>query len=170
MAREVGALSFLDAVHFAPHDLIDVEEFGCDFLACSAYKFFGPHVGIVWGRRELLESIHPYKLRPSPNDLPGRWMTGTQNHECIMGTLAAIDYIAEIGRSLDATSVHRRDALKTAYSAIRSYERELCDGLLNGLARNDEVKIWGITDPANRVNRKGSGNSSPASNSGSTPA
>ncbi|MFC1758038.1 cysteine desulfurase-like protein [Planctomycetota bacterium] len=152
-AREVGALSFLDAVHFAPHDLIDVEEFGCDFLACSAYKFFGPHIGIVWGRREWLESIHPYKLRPSPNDLPGRWMTGTQNHECMMGTLAAVDYIAKLGQTLDPNGANRRDALKTAYNAIRTYERELCDALLDGLATNDEIKIWGITDPANRMNR-----------------
>ncbi len=97
-AAEAGALSFLDAVHYAPHDLIDVSDWGCDFLICSAYKFFGPHVGVMYGRRELLESIQPYKLRPSPNDLPGRWMTGTQNHECIAGTLAAIDYIADIGR------------------------------------------------------------------------
>ncbi len=153
LAREVGAISFLDAVHFAPHDLIDVQAFGCDFLACSAYKFFGPHIGIVWGRRELLESIHPYKLRPSPNDLPGRWMTGTQNHECIMGTLAAIEYIAGIGQSLDRTRASRRDALKLAYTAIRSYERELCDVLLDGLEKNYDVTIWGITDPANRVNR-----------------
>ena len=111
MAREVGALSFLDAVHYAPHDLIDVERFGCDFLACSAYKFFGPHVGILYGRRELLESIVPYKLRPSPNELPGRWMTGTQNHECIMGTLAAVDYIAQLGKDLQATATNRRDSL-----------------------------------------------------------
>ena len=97
-AREVGALSFLDAVHYAPHDLIDVTAWGCDFLVCSAYKFFGPHVGIMYGRRDLLEHLRPYKLRPAPDDLPGRWMTGTQNFECIAGTRAAIDYIADIGR------------------------------------------------------------------------
>ena len=96
-ARECGALSFLDAVHYAPHALMDVEAWGCDFLMCSAYKFFGPHIGIQYGRRELLESLQPYKLRPSPNNLPGRWMTGTQNHECIWGTHAAIDYMASIG-------------------------------------------------------------------------
>ena len=153
LAREVGAISFLDAVHFAPHDLIDVERFGCDFLACSAYKFFGPHVGIQWGRRELLESIQPYRLRPSPNDLPGRWMTGTQNHECIMGTLAAIDYLGDIGRGLDGSKTERRDALMNAYAAIRSYERELCDILLDGLADNAEIRVWGITDSADRAHR-----------------
>ncbi len=93
-AHDAGAISFLDAVHYAPHALVDVIDWGCDFLICSAYKFFGPHVGMMYGRRELLESIQPYKLRPSPDDLPGRWMTGTQNHEGIAGTLAAINYLA----------------------------------------------------------------------------
>lgn len=96
-AKSVGALTWIDAVHYAPHGLIDVQAIGCDFLVCSAYKFFGPHVGILWGRRALLESIEPYKLRPAPDDLPGRWMTGTQNHEGIAGVAAAIDYIAGIG-------------------------------------------------------------------------
>ena len=101
-AREAGALTFIDAVHYAPHGLLDVNAWDCDFLVCSAYKFFGPHVGIMYGRRHLLESIQPYKLRPCSDELPGRWMTGTQNHECLAGTLAAIDYLAEIGRSLSA--------------------------------------------------------------------
>ena len=117
-ARQVGALTFLDAVHYAPHCLIDVNQLGCDFLACSAYKFFGPHVGILWGKREHLEGLQPYKLRPSPSSLPGRWMTGTQNHECIMGTKAAIDYMANLGRTVsgqnDATM---RDALRSAYKS-----------------------------------------------------
>jgi cysteine desulfurase family protein (TIGR01976 family) len=156
MAREVGALSFLDAVHYAPHDLIDVNHFGCDFLVCSAYKFFGPHVGILWGRRQLLESIQPYKLRPSPNDVPGRWMTGTQNHECIMGTLAAIDYVADLGRDLSSdcdVDGDRRSALKSAYIAIREYERELCDTLLDGLEHIPEIRVWGITEVADRGKR-----------------
>lgn len=144
-ARDAGALSFLDAVHYAPHDLIDVSEWQCDFLACSAYKFFGPHVGILYGRRELLESIQPYKLRPSPNDLPGRWMTGTQNHECIAGTLEAIDYIADLGRS-DDKSLDRRQALREAFESIRSYERGLLIRLLDGLDRLPKFKAWGISD------------------------
>ncbi len=150
-AREAGALSFLDAVHFAPHDLIDVNQWGCDFLVCSAYKFFGPHVGLMYGRRELLESIRPYKLRPAPNDLPGRWMTGTQNHECIAGTTAAIDYIAELGD--EANSTPRRHALEKAYRDIRAYEQSLLAQLLGGLQEIPELKIWGITDPANLGDR-----------------
>ncbi len=152
--REVGALSFLDAVHYAPHDLIDVEDFGCDFLACSAYKFFGPHIGILWGKRELLESIQPYKLRPSPNDLPGRWMTGTQNHECILGTRAAIDYLADIGRQVNSMPhAGRREALVAAYAAIRVYERQLCDQLLDGLHELPNLHVHGITKVAERHRR-----------------
>ncbi len=150
-ARDVGAVSFLDAVHFAPHVRIDVTEFGCDFLACSAYKFFGPHTGIMWGRRELLEELVAYKVRPAPDDLPGKWMTGTQSHESIAGTLAAIEYLADLGR--EAAGDHglsRRDALSAAYAAISVYERQLVLHLLEGLARIEAVRVWGITD-AGRV-------------------
>src|SRR5947209_1719737 len=93
-AHEVGARVFLDAVHYAPHGPIDVQAWDCDFLACSVYKFFGPHVGVLWGRRRLLEELPAYKLRPVPDDLPGRWMTGTQNHEGLAGVAAAVDYLA----------------------------------------------------------------------------
>ena len=144
-AREAGALSFLDAVHYAPHDLIDVQDWGCDFLVCSAYKFFGPHVGMLYGRRELLESMQPYKLRPAPDELPGRWMTGTQNHECIAGTMAAIDYLADIGSSAHP-SASRRDRLRTAFEEIRAYERSLLERLLDGLEQVPGIKVWGITD------------------------
>ena len=151
-AREVGAMSFLDAVHYAPHDLIDVTDWDCDFLICSAYKFFGPHVGIMYGRRELLETLQPYKLRPSPDDLPGRWMTGTQNFECICGVRAAIDYIADIGRLAGKTS-DRREALRQAFALIRSYERTLLDQLLDGLAEIPGIKVWGITAESERDQR-----------------
>jgi cysteine desulfurase family protein (TIGR01976 family) len=148
MAQQAGAISFLDAVHFAPHDLIDVSEWDCDFLACSAYKFFGPHVGILYGKRHRLESIQPYKLRPSPDDLPGKWMTGTQNHECIAGVLAAIDYLADVGRSVTGQpSLGRRPALRSAYESIRVYEKSLLERLLGGLSEIDGIKSWGITDP-----------------------
>lgn len=146
-ARQAGALSFLDAVHFAPHNLIDVQNFGCDFLACSAYKFFGPHIGILWGRRHQLESLEPYKLRPAPNDLPGRWMTGTQNHECIAGTLAAVDYLADLGRQLTGdTKLARRTALQSAYDEISAYEQRLVWRLIDGLKSIQGVHVWGITD------------------------
>jgi len=147
-ARQVGAVSFLDAVHFAPHALMDVELFGCDFLACSAYKFFGPHVGVMWGRRELLEELSAYKVRPATNSLPGKWMTGTQNHEGIAGALAAVDYLADTGRRhAENESLDRRTALREAFSAIGDYERQLFARLLAGLAELKDVTAWGITDP-----------------------
>lgn len=148
LAREVGALTYLDAVHYAPHGLIDVQAWGCDFLACSAYKFFGPHIGMVWGRRELLEELPAYKVRPATNDLPGKWMTGTQSHEGIAGTLAAIDYLADIGRTVMGQDLpDRRAALVAAFDAIVAYERELSAQLLSGLAQLDPIQVWGLTAP-----------------------
>jgi cysteine desulfurase family protein (TIGR01976 family) len=146
-AREVGAVSFLDAVHFAPHALLDVAALGCDFLACSAYKFFGPHIGVQWGRRELLEELSAYKLRPAPDSLPGKWMTGTQNHECIAGVAAAIDYLSEIGYAhADAYDLTRRQALRETFQVVAEHERELTRELLQGLAQIEDVKVWGITE------------------------
>ena len=148
-AHQAGALVFLDAVHFAPHRLIDVQAFGCDFLACSAYKFFGPHTGMLWGKRELMEKLTAYKVRPAPDSLPGKWMTGTQSHESLAGVLAAIDYLADIGRMVAGNdSLDRRAALREAYAAIDSYERFLIERLLHGLAQIGEIKVWGITDTA----------------------
>ena len=143
LAKTVGAATFVDAVHLAPHRLIDVQEFGCDFLACSAYKFFGPHVGILWGRSELLESLQPDKLRPAPNSLPGKWMTGTQNHEGICGVTAAIDYLAALTDHQQDLS--RREKLQNAYSAIHNHEQKIGQQLIKGLQQIDSLKIWGIT-------------------------
>ena len=146
-AHQAGALVFLDAVHYAPHRLIDVQALGCDFLACSAYKFFGPHTGLLWGRRDLLEQLTAYKVRPAPDSLPGKWMTGTQSHESLAGVLAAIDYLADIGRMVAGNDgLDRRAALREAFSAIEQYERFLCERLLHGLAQIGEIKVWGITD------------------------
>ena len=148
-AHAVGAKVFLDAVHFAPHGLIDVQAWGCDFLACSAYKFFGPHVGILWGRRELLQSLEAYKVRPAPLDPPYKWMTGTQSHEAIAGALAAVNYVADLGRLMAASdSLTRRAALREAYLHIGHYERQLVRRLLAGLAEMPDVQVHGITDPA----------------------
>ena len=148
-AKEFGALTYLDAVHFGPHAQIDVKDFGCDFLACSAYKFFGPHTGIVWGKRELLDSLIAYKVRPSSNNLPGKWMTGTQSHESIMGSRAAVDYIADIGRTLASDqSLNRRAALTRAFDGIREYENELAIEMMEKLTAVNGLKIWGITDPS----------------------
>src|SRR6266446_4947609 len=119
-AKRAGATVFLDAVHYAPHGPIDVQALGCDFLACSAYKFFGPHVGILWGRRELLESLPAYKVRPSSNELPGKWMTGTQNHEGLAGVATAVHYLASLG-----TGENRRQRLVSALGAIQAHEAGL---------------------------------------------
>ena len=148
-AHEVGALVFLDAVHYAPHALIDVESWDCDFLACSAYKFFGPHVGILWGKRKHLQSLTAYKLKTVPDSLPDKWMTGTQNHECLAGTLAAVNYLADIGRNCaEDQSLPRRSALETAFNSIQPYEQFLVERLLAGLRNIPGIQIWGINDPA----------------------
>ncbi len=144
-AKRAGATVFLDAVHYAPHGPIDVQALGCDFLACSAYKFFGPHVGVLWGRRDLLLSLPVYKVRPSTMELPGRWMTGTQNHEGIAGVGAAIDYLAEIGGKI-VKSTLRRDQLRTAMQAIQAYELILGMQLLAGLAERPRFRVWGVRD------------------------
>jgi cysteine desulfurase family protein (TIGR01976 family) len=147
-AHAAGALVFLDAVHYAPHVLIDVRAWDCDFLACSAYKFFGPHVGILWGKRRWLEALPAYKVRPASDRLPGRWMTGTQNHEGIAGVLAAVEYVADLGRRIEPSASGRRAALMAAFAAIRRSEQELGARLLAGLARLPGVRVRGITDPA----------------------
>lgn len=149
MAHAYGAEVFVDAVHYAPHRPIDVVAWDCDYLACSAYKFFGPHVGLLWGRRERLESLEAYKVRPAANSLPGKWMTGTQNHECIAGVLAAIDYLAALGRTL--AGVHdlcRRRALAAAYAGIEIHETAMAKRLLAGLAELPGVRVRGILDEA----------------------
>ena len=132
---------FLDAVHYAPHGPIDVQALGCDFLACSAYKFFGPHVGVLWGRRELLESLPCYKVRPSPTDLPGKWMTGTQNHEGLAGVVAAVEYLASL-----ASAGNRRQRLRQAMADIKSYEQTLSKHLLAGLAERPRFRVLGVRD------------------------
>lgn len=152
-ARDAGALTFVDAVHYAPHGLIDVEELGCDFLVASAYKFFGPHVGVLYGRRALLEELVPYKLRPAPESLPGRWMTGTQNHEGMAGAAAAVEYLAEIGGRCGAESADRRSRLVQAFAAIQEHERSLSAAFLRGLSELDSVQVHGITDMDRLVER-----------------
>ncbi len=145
--HEVGGQVYVDAVHYAPHAPIDVAAWDCDYLACSAYKFFGPHVGILWGRRELLERLPAYKVRPAADTLPDKWMTGTQNHEGIAGALAAIDYLAELGRRLAPAVDGRRAALAAAFAGIGAYERRLCRELIVGLMELPSVCVWGIKDP-----------------------
>ncbi len=151
-AHEVGALVFVDAVHYSPHGPIDVPEWDCDFLAFSAYKVFGPHVGALWARRQLLETLPAYKLKPSSEALPDRWMTGTQNHEGLAGVAAAMDYLAEIGAA-NGGAADRRSRIHSAMTAIQTYERELARQLLAGLAVRPQFKVWGISDPGRLAER-----------------
>jgi cysteine desulfurase family protein (TIGR01976 family) len=149
LAQEAGALAFIDAVHYAPHGLIDVRALDCDFLACSPYKFFGPHMGCIYGKRELLLRFRPYKVRPAPAYLPDRWETGTQIHEGLTGVTAAIDYLADLGRHSDsATPKDRRTALVGAYRTIRQHEMELATRMIAGLLEIPGVRFYGISDPA----------------------
>jgi cysteine desulfurase family protein (TIGR01976 family) len=153
IAHAVGALVVLDAVHLAPHASVDVHDFGCDFLLASAYKFFGPHVGILWGKRERLEAIPVYKVRPASDESPGRWMTGTQNHEGLAGVRAAVYYVAGLGRSVEPSALSRRAALAAAYRAIQSHEQFLVGRLLEGLAGLPQVCVWGVADTARLAER-----------------
>jgi len=146
LAHAAGALMFIDAVHYAPHGLIDVKALDCDFLACSPYKFFGPHMGTLYGKREHLERFKPYKVRPATDVSPECWETGTQVQELIAGITAAVDYIAGLGRRSDATVKSRREALQAAYRATHQYETGLLTRLIEGLQTIPGMRIFGITD------------------------
>lgn len=146
-AKQFNAQVFIDAVHYAPHRLIDVHQIGCDFLACSTYKFYGPHIGVLWAKSEILEDLEAYKVRPSATVIPEKWMTGTQNFASLCGSRAAVDYLADLGRTLaNDGSLQRRQALQIAYEAITIYEDQLCLRLLDGLAAIEDLKVHGITD------------------------
>jgi cysteine desulfurase family protein (TIGR01976 family) len=137
-ARAVGALVFVDAVHYAPHQLVDVHALDCDFLACSAYKFYGPHVGVLYGRRDLLGSLDVPKLEPAPDAAPDRLETGTQNHEGLAGTAAAVDFLASL-----AAGPTRRARLKAALGALHERGAEQLDRLWNGLVAIEGVRVYG---------------------------
>lgn len=141
-----GARIFVDAVHYAPHLPLAVDDWGIDALSCSAYKFFGPHVGILWGKRELMESLPVYKLRPPGDGLPDRWMTGTQNLEGIAGTLETVEYLADLGREV-AAATSRRAALLQAFAAIREHETALCRRAIEGLRSIPGCRVHGLQDP-----------------------
>jgi len=165
LAHRVGAISFIDAVHYAPHGPIDVRALDCDFLACSPYKFFAPHAGTLYGKREHLQRLRPYKVRPATEELPGRWMTGTQSHEAMAGVTAAIEYLAELGLRMEdggwkiedsnapssifhpRASTSRRAALLAAMTAIKAYERGLAEQLIAGLLAIPGLTFYGIADP-----------------------
>jgi len=146
LAHEHGALVFVDAVHYAPHSLVDVEAFGADFLACSAYKFYGPHVGILWGRRRLLEELDLPRLEPAPDEAPDRVETGTSNHEGIVGTAAAVEFLASL-----AEGESRRPRLARAYAALHARGQALVERLWSGLADLSGVTLYGPPPTAPRT-------------------
>jgi len=170
LAHSHNALVYVDAVHYAPHGPIDVRGLDCDFLVCSSYKFFGPHMGVLYGKRDCLKNLHPYKLRANTEAIPNRWEWGTLNHECIAGIAACVEYLADLGRGtagfLPAPRVKgsspaqtrnpsggssgeplsRRDALLVAYQAIQHHERELITQLITGLLAIPSLKFYGIRD------------------------
>ncbi|MCP9230773.1 cysteine desulfurase-like protein [Mesorhizobium sp. LMG 17147] len=152
IARRAGALVYIDAVQFAPHGLIDVQKLGCDFLICSAYKFFGPHMGILWGRLDVIDALKPYKCRCSSNALPERFELGTPQIELMAGLSAAVDYFAELGAAAGAQGSRRRKIAK-AFEVSIAYENPLTQQLIDGLSDIAGLTIHGITDPK-RINER----------------
>jgi cysteine desulfurase family protein (TIGR01976 family) len=165
LAHAAGALAYIDAVHYGPHGLIDVAALDCDFLVCSTYKFFGPHMGVLFGKREHLQRLRPYKVRPLTEAVPNRWEWGTLNHECIAGITACVDYVADLGRRAASTcgdsrlgcpssgarllgTSTRRAAIVSAFEVIHHYEHGLMERLVAGLLQIPGLKLYGITDPA----------------------
>ena len=146
MARDAGALTFVDAVHYAAHELIDVKAIGCDFLACSAYKFYGPHIGILFGRKELLETVDFPKLRPAPDYAPERLETGTQNHEGIAGAAAAVDFLASL-----APTGSTRERLSIVFEGLHTRQHEFVKHLWEGLSAIKGVTVYGPPPHARRT-------------------
>ncbi len=144
MARESDILSFVDAVHFAPHQLVDVQAWGCDFLACSTYKFYGPHLGVLFGRQERLESLEIAKLQPAPETAPERIETGTQNHEGIVGAAAAVTYLGSLARQPDGTALGPlRPRLKAVFEVLHERGSALLKHLWDELSRVEGVQLFG---------------------------
>jgi cysteine desulfurase family protein (TIGR01976 family) len=149
LAHEAGALTYIDAVHYAPHGPIDVRELNCDFLACSTYKFFGPHMGVLYGKREHLARLTPYKVRANTEAVPQRWEWGTLNHECIAGITTCVEYLAELGQRSEQVSA-RRQAIQAAYRAIQMHEHILMKKMLRGLSEIRGLRLYGINSPRSR--------------------
>ena len=153
-ARAAGAMTYIDAVQFAPHVPTDVQQIGCDFFVCSPYKFFGPHQGVLWGRREVLEQLEPYKVRPAAPELPWRFETGTQSHEGLAGITATVNYFASIGQSMAQDYAGswsqlsgRRRGVHAALELLFDYEKLLAGRLIEGLLSIDGITIQGISNP-----------------------
>ena len=173
LAHAAGAIAYIDAVHYGPHGLIDVAALDCDFLVCSTYKFFGPHMGVLFGKREHLKRLQPYKVRPNTNAIPNCWEWGTMTHELIAGITACVEYFADLGRAstngatsmrvphpsrlsnggndtagISGVKTERRVAIEAAYTAIHDHERALLERIMTGLKKIPGLKVYGITDPA----------------------
>src|SRR2546430_2165394 len=148
LAHAAGALAYIDAVHYGPHGLIDVAALDCDFLACSTYKVFGPHLGVLFGKREHLKRFRPYKVRPLTDAIPYRWEWGTLNHECIAGISACVEYLTDVGRRVRPEAATRRAAIEAAYEIIHEHERVLLERMVAGLRQIPGLTIYGITDSA----------------------
>lgn len=146
LVKQNGSLTFVDAVHYAAHNLIDVQDFGCDFLSCSAYKFYGPHIGVLFGRKELLEKIDFPKLRPAPNYAPERMETGTQSHESIAGAGACVDFLASL-----STGESRREQLRNTFTAIHARKKDLFKILWEELSETRGVRLYGQPHQAQRT-------------------
>jgi cysteine desulfurase family protein (TIGR01976 family) len=173
LARQAGALTYIDAVHYAPHGPIDVRALDCDFLVCSTYKFFGPHMGVLYGKREHLKRLRPYKVRPNTDNIPNCWEWGTLNHECIAGIKACVDYWEELGRRAETGRapsekipaqaelgrgtlqrvLSRREAILAAHEAIHPHERAIMEKMIAGLLAIPGLKLYGISDPRRFENR-----------------
>ena len=152
IAQDAGALVFVDAVQLAPHHLVDVKKLGCDFLVCSSYKFFGPHLGIMWGKQDILAGLHPYKGRCTSDELPDRFELGTPQVELLAGLSATVEYFADFGRTIGNFS-NRRDQIAAAYDEYRNYEEPLTNRLIDGLQSIPGIEVFGITNP-NRVHER----------------
>jgi cysteine desulfurase family protein (TIGR01976 family) len=153
-AHAAGAMVFVDAVQSAPHVPLDVQALGCDFLVCSPYKFYGPHQGVLYGRREHLERMTAYRVRPAGEELPHKYETGTLSHEGMAGTAAAVEHFAWIGRTLGgAAGASRREALVAAFATLATHENALTRRLLDGLATIPDLQVLGITDAARAARR-----------------
>jgi cysteine desulfurase family protein (TIGR01976 family) len=162
MAKDAGALVYIDAVQYAPHGPIDVQDIGCDFLVCSSYKFFGPHAGALYGKYDLLNQLKAYKVRPAGDELPYKFETGTQNHEGIAGVLGALEYLEWLGKEFGADQETawkeagfsgRRLELKKGMSAMHAYESELSRELIGIIESVPGTRIHGITD-LNRLDER----------------
>ncbi len=147
LAHDRGAMAYIDAVHYAPHGPIDVRALDCDFLVCSTYKFYGPHMGVLYGKREHLKRLEPYKVRANTNAIPNRWEWGTLNHEGIAGIAACVEYLADVGRRVNPSACSRREAVLAAHDAIHKHERGLMESLMRGLLAIPGLKLYGISDP-----------------------